>query len=45
MSGNPFPIIIPCHRVIKSDGAPGGYGGHPNMKIWLLGFEGTPITL
>jgi O-6-methylguanine DNA methyltransferase len=44
MSSNPFPIIIPCHRVIKSDGTPGGYGGHPNMKIWLLGFEGAPIT-
>jgi O-6-methylguanine DNA methyltransferase len=45
MSSNPFPIIIPCHRVIKSDGTPGGYGGHPNMKIWLLGFESVPISL
>ena len=45
MSGNPFPIIIPCHRVIKSDGTPGGYGGHPDIKIWLLGFEGSSITL
>ena len=45
MRDNPFPIIIPCHRVIKSDGTAGGYGGHPKMKIWLLGFEGAPITL
>jgi len=45
MSNNPFPIIIPCHRVIKSDGTTGGYGEHPKMKIWLLGFEGVPISL
>lgn len=45
MSSNPFPIIIPCHRVIKCDGTTGGYGEHPKMKIWLLGYEGAPITL
>ena len=45
MNGNTFPIIIPCHRVIKSDGTTGGYGEHPKMKIWLLGFEGAPLAL
>ncbi|MCK5305903.1 MAG: MGMT family protein [Candidatus Omnitrophica bacterium] len=25
MKRNPYPFIIPCHRVIKSDGSPGGY--------------------
>jgi methylated-DNA-[protein]-cysteine S-methyltransferase len=45
MSTNPFPIIIPCHRVIKSDGSPGRYGARESMKIWLLGFEGAPLNL
>ena len=29
---NPYPIIIPCHRVIKSDGTLGGYAGGPSDK-------------
>lgn len=29
---NPYPLIIPCHRVIKSDGALGGYGGKQDPK-------------
>ena len=35
---NPYPIIIPCHRVIKSDGALGGYSGKGgiNKKRELL---------
>lgn len=45
MRENPFPIIIPCHRVIKADGSPGGYGSHPRMKVWLLGFESAPVSL
>ncbi len=40
MHNNPFPIIIPCHRVIKGDGSIGGYGGAEDMKAWLLAFEG-----
>jgi O-6-methylguanine DNA methyltransferase len=40
MHNNPFPIVIPCHRVIKGDGSIGGYGGAEDIKAWLLRFEG-----
>jgi len=36
---NPIPIIIPCHRVIGSDGSLVGYGGGLWRKKWLLEFE------
>lgn len=37
---NPVPIVIPCHRVIRSDGTPGGYsGGGPEFKRRLLALE------
>lgn len=36
---NPIPIIIPCHRVIRSDGGLGGFGGGIDMKQKLLDFE------
>jgi len=36
---NPLPILIPCHRVISSDGSLGGYGGGLEMKQWLLDHE------
>ena len=36
---NPFPIIIPCHRVIKSSGEIGGYGGGIKNKSFLLKHE------
>jgi len=36
---NPIPIIIPCHRVIGSNGALTGYGGGLGRKRWLLGHE------
>lgn len=41
MHGNPFPIIIPCHRVVRSDGSIGGFGAGSNTKKWLLQFEGA----
>jgi len=43
LARNPVPIIIPCHRVIGSDGAMHGYGGHGGIetKRWLLRFEGA----
>ncbi|HEY7905686.1 MAG TPA: methylated-DNA--[protein]-cysteine S-methyltransferase [Wenzhouxiangella sp.] len=38
---NPIPIIIPCHRVIASDGGLGGYGPGVDKKQWLLTHELT----
>ncbi|MEI6632228.1 MAG: methylated-DNA--[protein]-cysteine S-methyltransferase [Chlamydiota bacterium] len=40
LATNPFPIVIPCHRVISSDGSLGGYGGGLKMKRALLEMEG-----
>jgi len=36
---NPLPIILPCHRVIRSDGSPGRYLGGPAAKQLLLDLE------
>jgi methylated-DNA-[protein]-cysteine S-methyltransferase len=41
MAGNPFPLVIPCHRVIRSDGGLGGFGGGLSMKRALLEMEGV----
>jgi methylated-DNA-[protein]-cysteine S-methyltransferase len=40
-AGNPFPIIIPCHRVVRSDRTLGGFGGGIKMKKALLQLEGV----
>ena len=40
LAKNPLPIIIPCHRVIASDGKLGGYSGGAEMKRQLLYLEG-----
>lgn len=37
---NPVAIIVPCHRVIGSDGTLTGYGGGLPTKAWLLSLEG-----
>ncbi|XP_053840170.1 methylated-DNA--protein-cysteine methyltransferase isoform X3 [Vidua macroura] len=39
MRSNPIPILIPCHRVIRSSGESGNYGGGQLMKEWLLAHE------
>jgi methylated-DNA-[protein]-cysteine S-methyltransferase len=36
---NPVPIVVPCHRVVRSDGSPGGYAGGPDAKRSLLTLE------
>jgi methylated-DNA-[protein]-cysteine S-methyltransferase len=36
---NPIPIVVPCHRVIRSGGEIGNYGGGPEMKRFLLELE------
>lgn len=41
LANNPFPLIIPCHRVIRSDGSLGGYQGGLKMKRALLKKEGV----
>lgn len=38
-SANPFAIVIPCHRVINSNGDLGGYSGGIKRKAWLLEHE------
>ena len=39
ISKNPLSIVIPCHRVIASDGKLTGYAGGIERKRWLLKFE------
>jgi methylated-DNA-[protein]-cysteine S-methyltransferase len=36
---NPVPVVVPCHRVVRSDGTIGGYAGGPAAKRTLLGLE------
>ncbi|WP_340538869.1 methylated-DNA--[protein]-cysteine S-methyltransferase [Nocardioides sp. GXZ039] len=38
---NPLPIVVPCHRVVRSDGSAGGYLGGPEAKAYLLRLEGA----
>ncbi len=40
---NPLPLVVPCHRVIASDGTLGGFGGGLDRKRWLLAHEGAPV--
>lgn len=40
LAKNPFPILVPCHRAIRSDRSPGGYQGGVEMKRTLLKMEG-----
>ena len=36
---NPLPIVVPCHRVVRSDGGIGGYLGGVEAKTMLLALE------
>lgn len=38
---NPIPLVVPCHRVLRTGGALGGYGGGLPMKQSLLELEGV----
>lgn len=40
MAANPIPVVVPCHRVIRSDGTLGNYGNDPEWKERLLVHEG-----
>lgn len=44
LARNPFPIIIPCHRAIKTNGGLGGYQGGLKMKRDLLEMEGVKFS-
>lgn len=44
MATNPIPIVVPCHRVLRTGGALGGYGGGLDTKVWLLRHEGALLS-
>jgi methylated-DNA-[protein]-cysteine S-methyltransferase len=44
MATNPLPIVVPCHRVLRTGGALGGYGGGLDAKRWLLAHEGVTLA-
>lgn len=43
-ASNPVPLVLPCHRVVRSDGSEGGYRGGPEAKRQLLALEATPFA-
>jgi methylated-DNA-[protein]-cysteine S-methyltransferase len=44
LGSNPIPVVVPCHRVVRTGGAIGGYGGGLPRKRWLLALEAEPAT-
>jgi methylated-DNA-[protein]-cysteine S-methyltransferase len=44
MASNPFPIVVPCHRVVAANGRPGGFSaaGGVEAKLRMLRIEGAP---
>ena len=45
MGHNPISLIVPCHRVLGSDGRLTGYGGGLERKAALLRLEGVAVNL
>lgn len=43
VGANPLPILVPCHRVVRSDGRLGGYSGGLVRKVTLLRLEGIDV--
>jgi methylated-DNA-[protein]-cysteine S-methyltransferase len=43
LGANPLPIIVPCHRVVRTGGGLGGYTTGVHKKAFLLALEGTPL--
>jgi methylated-DNA-[protein]-cysteine S-methyltransferase len=41
LGANPMPIVVPCHRVVRTGGAMGGYTGGVERKEYLLSLEGA----
>ncbi|MCX5850699.1 MAG: methylated-DNA--[protein]-cysteine S-methyltransferase [Deltaproteobacteria bacterium] len=44
LARNPFPLVLPCHRVVQATGRPGNFGGSPPMKVALLAGEGVRLS-
>ena len=44
MARNPFPVIVPCHRVVKSDGKIGGFFYGDKVKTKMLSDEGVQVS-
>lgn len=44
MNLNPNPVVVPCHRVVHSDGRVGGYGGGVEVKVRRLASEGVEVV-
>ena len=43
MNKNPYPVLVPCHRVVMSTGKIGGYAYGKHVKMKLLSYEGVEI--
>jgi methylated-DNA-[protein]-cysteine S-methyltransferase len=43
LGANPVPIVVPCHRVLRTGGGLGGYGGGIDKKAFLLELEGVNV--
>jgi methylated-DNA-[protein]-cysteine S-methyltransferase len=44
LGSNPLPIVVPCHRVLRTGGALGGYTGGLERKVRLLALEGVLLA-
>ena len=44
LASNPTPLLLPCHRVIRTDGTLGGFSGGTTMKFQLLALEGALLS-
>jgi len=45
LTANPIPIVVPCHRIVATDGTLGGYAGGLEAKRRLLALEGGTVRL
>lgn len=45
LGSNPMPVVVPCHRVVRTSGGLGGYTGGLHRKEYLLGLEGQRLVV
>lgn len=45
MKSNPFPLLVPCHRIVMKDGNLGGFMGASNADSWQLGLKKTLLEI